>query len=45
MTDYQKRYQSWLDSPYFDQKTKDELRRIQNDEAQIQDRFYKVHWG
>ncbi len=41
MTDYQKRYQSWLDSPYFDQKTKDELRRIQNDEAQIQDRFYK----
>ena len=27
MTDYQKRYQSWLDSPYFDQGTKDELRR------------------
>ena len=41
MTDYQERYQSWLDSPYFDQKTKDELRGIQNDEAQIQDRFYK----
>ena len=41
MTDYQKRYQSWLDSPYFDQGTKDELKGIQNDEAQIQDRFYK----
>ncbi len=41
MADYKERYESWLNSPYFDQDTKNELAAIREDEAQIQDRFYK----
>ena len=33
-------YQSWLDNPYFDDATKDELRAIADDDAEIKDRFY-----
>ena len=35
------KYEEWLESPYFDEKTKTELREIESDEAQIEDRFYK----
>ncbi len=38
--DYKQIYQSWLDNPYFDDATKDELRAIADDDAQIKDRFY-----
>ena len=37
---YKEIYQSWLDNPYFDEATKDELRSIADDDAQIKDRFY-----
>lgn len=39
--DYMKEYQTWIDSPYFDEKTKDELLKIKNDTKEIEDRFYK----
>ncbi|EQG56050.1 phosphoglucomutase/phosphomannomutase, C-terminal domain protein [Clostridioides difficile DA00145] len=31
----------WLNSPYFDEQTKNELLSIKDDEKEIQDRFYK----
>ena len=41
MTSYQNTYQEWLSSQYFDDETKNELLKIQNDEKEIEDRFYK----
>ena len=41
MKDYKKIYQQWLDDPYFDEKTKEELRSIAGDEKEIEDRFYR----
>ena len=38
--DYKEMYQAWLDNPYFDEATKDELRAIADDDAEIKDRFY-----
>ncbi len=38
---YQEQYQEWLNSAYFDDKTKEELRSIANDENEIKERFYK----
>ncbi len=38
--DYKAMYQSWLDNPYFDDATKEELRSIAGDEKEIEDRFY-----
>jgi phosphoglucomutase len=38
---YKEVYQSWLDDPYFDEKTKEELRSISGDEKEIEERFYK----
>lgn len=38
--DYKEVYQSWLDNPYFDDATKDELKSIAGDDAEIKDRFY-----
>jgi len=35
------RYRDWLLSDYFDKETKEELEAIQDDEAEIEDRFYK----
>ena len=42
MKDYMKIYQEWLANPYFDEKTKEELRAIANDENEIKERFYMV---
>lgn len=39
--DYMKDYESWLNNSYFDEKTRNELLQIKNDEKEIQDRFYK----
>ena len=39
--DYMEQYRYWLNDGYFDEATKAELRAIGDDEAQIQDRFYK----
>ncbi|MCR5477518.1 MAG: phospho-sugar mutase [Lachnospiraceae bacterium] len=38
---YQDEYQRWLEDPYFDEKTKAELRAIGGDEKEIEDRFYR----
>ena len=38
--DYKEMYQSWLDNPLFDDATKEELRGIADDDAEIKDRFY-----
>src|SRR5690625_2461808 len=37
--DYMEKYNHWLESDYFDEETKEELRSI-TDEKEIQDRFY-----
>ena len=41
MNTYQEIYEQWLNNDYFDQETKNELLKIQNDEKEIEDRFYK----
>ena len=38
--DYKELYNQWLDNPYFDEETKEELRGIANDEKEIEERFY-----
>ena len=37
---YRDMYQSWLNNPYFDEDTKEELRKIEGNEKEIEDRFY-----
>lgn len=39
--DYQKQYEFWLESDYFDAQTKQELQAIASDEKEIEDRFYR----
>ena len=34
-------YHEWLNNPYFDKETREELLLIRSDEKEIQDRFYK----
>ena len=34
-------YKFWLENDYFDQKTKEELKGIEGNNAEIEDRFYK----
>ncbi len=41
MMDYKDTYQEWLKNPYFDEKTKEELRQIADDDNEIKERFYK----
>ena len=36
-----KRYEHWMNDPYFDQETREELEAIRQDEAEIEDRFYR----
>jgi phosphoglucomutase len=38
---YKKQYEYWLNNPYFDEETKKELKSIENDEKEIEERFYK----
>ncbi|RRD94908.1 phospho-sugar mutase [Clostridiales bacterium COT073_COT-073] len=38
---YQEKYLEWLNSPYIDEETRAELKAIENDPAEIQNRFYK----
>ncbi|MDD3368559.1 MAG: phospho-sugar mutase [Lachnospiraceae bacterium] len=38
---YMEQFQKWLDDPYFDEATKQELLAIRNKENEIEDRFYK----
>ena len=39
--EYRERYEGWLNDPYFDEATKEELRSIANDDNEIKERFYK----
>ena len=39
--DVMKKYQEWCENPYFDEKTRKELKNIAGDEKEISDRFYK----
>ena len=38
---YNDTYNDWLQNPYFDETTKEELRAIADDEKEIEDRFYR----
>ncbi len=38
--DYKDTYQEWLKNPYFDETTKEELRKIADDDNEIKERFY-----
>lgn len=38
---YREEYEKWCSDPYFDEKTREELKAIAKDEAEIQDRFYR----
>lgn len=40
MKDYMSIYKEWLENPYFDQDTKEELLAIKQDENEIKERFY-----
>lgn len=39
--DYLIKYKQWIDDNYFDQNTKDELINLKENEAEIEDRFYR----
>ncbi|HHV98172.1 MAG TPA: phospho-sugar mutase [Clostridiaceae bacterium] len=39
--DSYKSYKFWLESDYFDEETKQELKSIENDKKEIEERFYK----
>ena len=41
MQEYLKRYEEWLNNPAIHEEDKQELRAIQNNEKEIEDRFYK----
>lgn len=38
---YREKYDEWLTSTYFDAETKEELKSIESNEKEIEDRFYK----
>lgn len=38
---YMLKYKEWLLSDYFDEGTKEELRGIEDNEKEIEDRFYR----
>ena len=38
---YMENYNDWLKDPYFDEETKKELKGIEGDEKEIEERFYK----
>lgn len=38
---YKEVYRSWIENPYYDEKTKVELLAIKDDEKEIEDRFYR----
>ena len=41
MSNYMKTYKQWCTDPYFDADTKAELKKIEGDQAEIEDRFYR----
>ncbi|WP_166667752.1 phospho-sugar mutase [Petrotoga sibirica] len=41
LRDYKKIYYEWLNSPYIDERAKEELKSIENNLEEIEERFYK----
>lgn len=41
MEEYKIKYNAWLNDPAISEEDKQDLRNIQNDEKEIEDRFYK----
>ncbi|MBR3325554.1 MAG: phospho-sugar mutase [Clostridia bacterium] len=41
MKEYLKKYEEWISNSSFDEETKDELKKIEGNEKEIEDRFYK----
>jgi len=41
MMNYRAKYEEWINSPFIDIQTKNELNSIKNDNKEIEDRFYK----
>ncbi len=41
MEEYMKKYEEWLNNPFFDKETKEELNSIKDKEDEIEDRFYR----
>ena len=41
MEEYLRKYNEWVNNPYFDEKTKKELKNIEGNDKEIEDRFYK----
>ncbi len=41
MSEATKQLEYWLNDSYFDEETKEELLKIRNDEAEVEDRFYR----
>ena len=41
MKEYEVKYNEWLNNPIFDEETKKELESIKENDAEIEDRFYK----
>jgi phosphoglucomutase len=39
--DYKEMYESWLSNDYFDKATKEELKKLEGNEKEIEDRFYR----
>ena len=39
--DAKKRYEEWMENPYFDKDTKAELKSIESDEKEMEERFYR----
>ncbi|MGL6105177.1 phospho-sugar mutase [Romboutsia sp.] len=38
---YMQKYEEWLNNSYFDNNTKEDLKKISNNKSEIEDRFYK----
>ena len=41
MQEYQKKFEEWLNNPFFDNEVKEELLSIKDNESEKEDRFYK----
>lgn len=41
MKEYLEKYNEWVNNSYFDNETRDELKRIESNDKEIEDRFYK----
>ena len=38
---YKEIYKNWIENNYFDEKTREELKNLEGNEKEVEDRFYK----